>query len=354
MTIAIKPVTVSQLNEYISRVLGTDPLLSFVTVRGEIEGIKYHASGHVYFSIADEASRINCFLPREKAAGLKTLLENGDSVVITGGVSVYKKTGSYSIYVKEIEPEGAGAAATAFDELKVKLEKEGLFSRVHKKNLPEFPHKIGLVTSDTGAALRDMLSILDSRNRLVDIVLFPVLVQGDSAAADITRTINYIDENIDDIDVLIVGRGGGAPGDLACFNDEALARAIYKCHIPVISAVGHEIDFTIADFVADVRAETPTAAAQLAAPDTAEIMNRLKAVIDGLKAHASNKLMYETLRCDNLIMELKSSALKRIDDGEKALSSVGTVLSENKKLFPPWGPFFRRTTRRRYLRAAIP
>ena len=159
-----------------------------------------------------------------------------------------------------------------------------------------------------------MLSILDSRNRLVDIVLFPVLVQGDSAAADITRTINYIDENVDDIDVLIVGRGGGAPGDLACFNDEALARAIYKCHIPVISAVGHEIDFTIADFVADVRAE---------------IMNRLKAVIDGLKAHASNKLMYETLRCDNLIMELKSSALKRIGDGEKALSSVGTVLSEN-------------------------
>ena len=301
---AIKPVTVSQLNEYISRVLGTDPLLSFVTVRGEIEGIKYHASGHVYFSIADEASRINCFLPREKAAGLKTLLENGDSVVITGGVSVYKKTGSYSIYVREIEPEGAGAAATAFDELKAKLEKEGLFSRAHKKNLPEFPHKIGLVTSDTGAALRDMLSILDSRNRLVDIVLFPVLVQGDSAAADITRTINYIDENVDDIDVLIVGRGGGAPGDLACFNDEALARAIYKCHIPVISAVGHEIDFTIADFVADVRAETPTAAAQLAAPDTAEIMNRLKAVID-------------------------ASALKRIDDGEKALSSVGTVLSEN-------------------------
>ena len=329
MTMAIKPVTVSQLNEYISRVLGTDPLLSFVTVRGEIEGIKYHASGHVYFSIADEASRINCFLPREKAAGLKTLLENGDSVVITGGVSVYKKTGSYSIYVREIEPEGAGAAATAFDELKAKLEKEGLFSRAHKKNLPEFPHKIGLVTSDTGAALRDMLSILDSRNRLVDIVLFPVLVQGDSAAADITRTINYIDENVDDIDVLIVGRGGGAPGDLACFNDEALARAIYKCHIPVISAVGHEIDFTIADFVADVRAETPTAAAQLAAPDTAEIMNRLKAVIDGLKAHASNKLMYETLRCDNLIMELKSSALKRIGDGEKALSSVGTVLSEN-------------------------
>ena len=326
---AIKPVSVSQLNEYISRVLGTDPLLSFVTVRGEIEGIKYHASGHVYFSIADEASRINCFLPREKAAGLKTLLENGDSVVITGGVSVYKKTGSYSIYVREIEPEGAGAAATAFDELKAKLEKEGLFSRAHKKSLPEFPHKIGLVTSDTGAALRDMLSILDSRNRLVDIVLFPVLVQGDSAAADITRTINYIDENVDDIDVLIVGRGGGAPGDLACFNDEALARAIYKCRIPVISAVGHEIDFTIADFVADVRAETPTAAAQLAAPDTAEIMNRLKAVIDGLKAHASNKLMYETLRCDNLIMELKSSALKRIDDGEKALSSVGTVLSEN-------------------------
>ena len=229
MTMAIKPVTVSQLNEYISRVLGTDPLLSFVTVRGEIEGIKYHASGHVYFSIADEASRINCFLPREKAAGLKTLLENGDSVVITGGVSVYKKTGSYSIYVREIEPEGAGAAATAFDELKAKLEKEGLFSRAHKKNLPEFPHKIGLVTSDTGAALRDMLSILDSRNRLVDIVLFPVLVQGDSAAADITRTINYIDENVDDIDVLIVGRGGGAPGDLACFNDEALARAIYKC-----------------------------------------------------------------------------------------------------------------------------
>lgn len=326
---AIKPVSVSQLNEYISRILGTDPLLSAVRVKGEIEGIKYHASGHVYFSIADEYSRINCFLSREKAQNLKTLFENGDAVVITGGLSVYKKTGSYSIYVREIELEGAGASAAAFDELKAKLEKEGLFSKAHKKPLPAFPHKVGLVTSDTGAALRDMLSILDSRNRLVDIVLFPVLVQGDEAARDIARTIKYIDENMKDIDVLIVGRGGGAPGDLACFNDEDLARAIYRCRIPVISAVGHEIDFTISDFVADVRAETPTAAAQMAVPDTNELMERMRALTDELKTHAANMLMYETLRCDKLIMELKSAAARRIDDAEREISSLVTVLSEN-------------------------
>lgn len=326
---AIKPVTVSQLNDYIARVLETDPLLPMVTVTGEIEGLKYHASGHVYFSIADSYSRISCFLPREKAAELTFMPENGDEVIITGGVRVYKKTGSYSLYVRNMEVKGAGANSAAFEALKAKLEKEGLFSKVHKKEIPAFPHRIGLVTSDTGAALKDMLSILDSRNRLVDLVLFPVLVQGEGAAADIANTIDYIDKNIDDIDVLIVGRGGGAPGDLAVFNDEGIARAIYRCRIPVISAIGHEIDFTIADFVADVRAETPTAAAQMAAPDTGEIMSRMSGLLSEMRNHLSNKLMYETLRLDNVKGETAAAVRKRLHDGAADLEACATILREN-------------------------
>ena len=326
---ALRPVSVTQLNEYISRIISTDPLLGSVVVAGETSGIKYHSTGHVYFTLADSESRINCFLPRDYVRELSYQLEDGMEVTITGFVSVFKKNGTYSLYVKDIEISGAGDLAAAFEKLKQKLNKEGLFDKAHKKPLPEFPKKIGIVTSDTGAAVRDILKILRSRNNMTDVILFPVLVQGDGAAADIAKTIDMINDKFDDIDLLIVGRGGGSASDLWAFNEEAVARAIYASRIPIISAVGHEIDYTIADMVADVRAETPTAAAQMAVPDTAQLMDRLDEFRENLTVQLTNKLMYLSLFTGNLKSELDSQITARITSLENEIERSRLSLEAN-------------------------
>ena len=329
---ALKPVTVSQLNDYISRVLGTDPLLGAVVVKGEIFSLKYHSTGHVYFSIMDANSKISCFLPKEYAQTLQFPLSDGQEVILTGAVNVYKKNGTYSLYVRHIEVEGEGDLAVAFEQMKAKLQKEGLFDPAHKKPIPQFPKKIGIVTSKTGAAVRDILKILQSRNHMVDVVIFPVLVQGSAAAADIASMIDYVDANFDDIDTLIVGRGGGSADDLWAFNEEIVARSIYRCRIPVISAVGHEIDFTIADFVADRRAETPTAAAQMAVPDTKELADKLEEMKDFLYVQLSNKLMYHRLYVDNLATGMKQQLERKIQENQHRMDSLKLILEENNPL----------------------
>ena len=329
---ALKPITVSQLNEYIGRVLGTDPLLGAVVVKGEIFSLKYHSSGHVYFSIMDPNSKVSCFLPREYAQTLSFPLSDGQEVVLTGAINVYKKNGSYSLYVRNIEIEGEGDLAVAFERMKAKLQAEGLFDPAHKKPIPKFPKKVGVVTSKTGAAVRDILKILQARNHMVDVVIFPVLVQGDAAAADIASMIDYVDDHFDDIDTLIVGRGGGSADDLWAFNEEIVARSIYRCSIPVISAVGHEIDFTIADFVADKRAATPTAAAQMAVPDTKELAVKLEEMKDYLYVQLSNKLMYHRLYVDNLAVEMKQQLQNRIQKHQHHIENLKLVLEENNPL----------------------
>ena len=329
---ALKPVTVSQLNDYISRVLGTDPLLGAVVVKGEIFSLKYHSTGHVYFSIMDANSKISCFLPKEYAQTLQFPLSDGQEVILTGAVNVYKKNGTYSLYVRHIEVEGEGDLAVAFEQMKAKLQKEGLFDPAHKKPLPQFPKKIGIITSKTGAAVRDILKILQSRNHMVDVVIFPVLVQGSAAAADIAAMIDYVDANFDDIDTLIVGRGGGSADDLWAFNEEIVARSIYRCRIPVISAVGHEIDFTIADFVSDRRAETPTAAAQMAVPDTKELSDKLEEMKDFLYVQLSNKLMYHRLYVDNLATGMKQQLERKIQENQHRMDSLKLILEENNPL----------------------
>lgn len=326
---ALKPVSVSQLNEYIGRVIGTDPLLGAVVVKGEISNLKYHSSGHVYFSIIDAASKINCFLPREYALQLHYQLDDGMEVTLTGSVNVFKKNGTYSLYVKNVEVSGAGNLAIAFEKMKEKLNKEGLFDQTYKKPIPKFPDKIGVITSNTGAAVKDILKILKSRNNLVDIVIFPVLVQGEAAAADIAGMIDYVNKHFDDIDTLIVGRGGGSADDLWAFNEEIVARSIFASHIPIISAVGHEIDFTIADLVADVRAETPTAAAQLAVPDTAQLRERLLDLKENLYVQLSNKLMYNRLKIDNLASEMRTHLDTLISQRQNELERYRLVLEEN-------------------------
>ena len=264
---ALKPVTVSQLNEYISRILSTDPLLGNISVKGEISNLKYHSSGHVYFSMIDDSSKINCFLPASYARNLNFQLGDGMEITVHGYINVYKKGGAYTLFIRTTEVSGEGNLSLAFELLKNKLEQEGLFDPAHKKRIPEFPRKVGVVTSATGAAVRDIIKIISSRTKLVDVTVFPVLVQGSEAAANMADTLDMINEKFRDIDVLILGRGGGSSEDLWAFNEEKLARAVYRSDIPIISAVGHETDFSICDFVADLRAETPTAAAEIAVPD---------------------------------------------------------------------------------------
>ena len=326
---ALKPITVTQLNHYISRVLTTDPLLGNLTVTGEISNLKYHSSGHLYFSISDENSKINCFFPAQYARGLHYELGDGLAVIIHGYLNVYKKGGTYTLFIRSIEIAGEGNLAMAFQMLKEKLDAEGLFDPAHKKPIPRFPRRIGIVTSNTGAAVRDIIKIIESRTSLTDMIVFPVLVQGSEAAADIAATIDMINRDFDDIDTLIVGRGGGSMEDLWAFNEEIVARAIYRSRIPVISAVGHEIDFTIADFVADRRAETPTVAAEMAVPNIRELMQRAESWQNSLMADLKKKVSYADLRAEKLFAEMRHVLQGRVNAYRHELESCRLLLDEN-------------------------
>lgn len=326
---ALRPVTVSQLNDYISRVLGTDPLLSNISVTGEISNLKFHSSGHVYFSIIDENSKINCFFPSSYVKNLNYALGDGLQIIVYGYINVYKKGGTYTLFVRNIEVCGEGDLSMSFELLKKKLDEEGLFDAEHKKPIPKFPRKIGIVTSQTGAAVRDMLKIIKSRTGMTDVVIFPVLVQGAEAARNIAETLDMIDKNFNDLDLLIVGRGGGSTEDLWAFNEEILARAVYRCRIPVISAVGHEIDFSICDFVADMRAETPTAAAEKAVPDDNLLRERIENLRREMAIHLKNKVSYYELLTDKCIQDMHGVLVRKMDSMEHKLSQSLITLEEN-------------------------
>lgn len=285
-----KYITISQLTRYIKYKIDNDVNLGQVFIKGEISNFKAHSRGHYYFTLKDETSRINAIMFASQTKTLKFMPEDGMKVLVTGKISVYEATGGYQIYVSDMIEDGVGNLYVAYEQLKRKLEKEGLFDTSKKKKIPRIPTKIGVITAPTGAAIRDILSTIKRRFPLTEVLLFPALVQGKEAASSIVSQIKNA-ENYD-IDTLIVGRGGGSIEDMWCFNEEEVAYAIYNCKIPVISAVGHEIDFTIADFVADLRAPTPTGAAELAVPnekDVLEYINQLK--IRSQKV-ASNKIEF--------------------------------------------------------------
>lgn len=309
---AAKPIKVSQLNNYIKRILQSDPLLGNISVTGEISNLKFHSSGHVYFSLKDEASRINCFLAADNVRHIRYELSEGMEIVVDGYIYMYERGGSYSINVQNIEVAGAGALSIAFENLKNKLLSEGIFDEAHKKPLPFFPHSIAVVTSDTGAAVRDIVKIIKSRNNIVDVYICPVLVQGPNAAADIASMIDELNETMPQLDIIITGRGGGSAEELWAFNEETVARSIYNSKIPVISAVGHETDFTIADFAADKRAETPTAAAVMAVPDISQLQLTCSDLADKLDAAISSfiemkQIMLEGMNSDNLTLWINNS-----------------------------------------------
>ncbi len=282
-------ISVTELNDRIKLLIDNSPELHLLRVRGEISNFKSHGSGHLYFSVKDENAVIRCVMFRSSAYKLRFLPENGMKVLLSGSVSVYVKDGSYQLYVTDMEPDGIGALYVAFEQLKQRLDADGLFNPAHKKPLPITPKTVGVVTSPTGAAVRDIINVTGRRFPMAKILLFPALVQGDGAAESIISGIRFFNEHRS-ADVIIVGRGGGSIEDLWAFNDERLAREIYASEIPVISAVGHETDFTIADFVADVRAATPSAAAELAVPDATSLMSGFIAEYLAMRASVEKKI----------------------------------------------------------------
>lgn len=297
---AIKPIKVSQLNGYIKRILQTDPLLGNVSVVGEISNLKFHGSGHVYFSLKDSDSRLNCFLPAERAEKLRYELAEGMEITASGYIYLYERGGSYSLNIRDIEVAGLGNLSVAFEKLKAKLAEEGLFDEAHKKEIPFFPEKIAVITSESGAAIRDILKIIKNKNNYVDVCIYPVLVQGPAAAEQIAGAIDLVNRSFPETDTIIVGRGGGAMEELWAFNEEVVARSIFCSRIPVISAVGHETDVTIADFVADKRAETPTAAANMAVPDIGELKNYTQELLDKMKTALQSCLRYKEMHLKSL------------------------------------------------------
>ena len=271
-----KYITVTQLTRYIKYKIDNDIHLNEVFLKGEISNFKAHSRGHYYFTLKDEGSRINAIMFASQTNKLKFLPQDGMKVLVTGKISVFESTGQYQIYVNDMLEDGVGNLYIAYEQLKKKLESEGLFREEHKKRIPKIPNRIGVITAPTGAAIKDIISTIKRRWPLAEIYLFPSLVQGEDAKEDIVKQIKRAEEY--SLDTLIVGRGGGSIEDLWPFNEEIVARAIYDCKIPVISAVGHEIDFTIADFVADLRAPTPTGAAEMAVPQVKDVENYLNQV----------------------------------------------------------------------------
>lgn len=267
---ARQAVSVSDINGYAKSLLENDLLLSDILVKGEISNFVNHRTGHYYFSLKDETSAIKAVMFRMNAAKLPFVPENGMKVIVHGRVSLFERDGAYQLYADAMQPDGTGSLYYAYEQLRRKLEEKGMFSDEHKKPLPKMPSRIGIITSPTGAAIHDMTRIIGRRYPVAEIVLYPSLVQGDGAPRDLCLGIEYFN-TAQSVDVIIIGRGGGSIEDLWAFNDEKLAEAVFASEIPVISAVGHESDFTICDFVADVRASTPSAAAELAVPDRREL-----------------------------------------------------------------------------------
>lgn len=311
--------TPGELNNYIKSVFENDRVLGAVTVRGEISNFTAHTSGHFYFSLKDECGQIKAVMFRSSAAKLKFLPENGMKVTVHGSVSVYAQSGTYQLYASTMTPDGIGTLYMMYERLKERLSEEGLFSESHKKEIPRFPNALGVITSPTGAAVRDIINVSRRRFPAASIYLYPSLVQGDGAEESLISALDYFEKSRL-VDVIIIGRGGGSIEDLWAFNSEALARRIYSHSVPIISAVGHETDFTICDFVSDLRAPTPSAAAELALPDVRELLHR----IDILEESAVSALL--------LCAKRKRERLAFIAERIRNIDSASAFVQKRQKL----------------------
>ena len=269
-----KIATVSQINNYIKKILDANVILNDIWIKGEISNFKLHYSGHMYITLKDEGGVLKAVMFKSAASNLNFRPEDGMKVLARGRISVYEQGGSYQLYIQEMIPDGVGELYIAYEQLKKRLEEEGLFDQAHKKPIPQYPEKVGVITASTGAAVRDIINVITRRYPHAEIILYPAQVQGAGAAESVSKGLRYFNKE-KMVDVIIAGRGGGSIEDLWAFNEEIVARSIFESEIPVISAVGHETDFTIADFVADLRAPTPSAAAEIAVPSQAELLSRI-------------------------------------------------------------------------------
>ena len=327
--------SVSQVNEYVKMTVERSDVLSSVWIRGEISNFKnQYSTGHLYLSLKDGDSMIKAVMFRGYAQKLRFMPRDGDKVIVHGKVSVYSARGEYQVYIDEMQPDGIGALAQAYERLKQKLMAEGLFDESHKKPIPKNPSRVGVITSASGAAIHDILSVSGRRAAGVEIVIFPALVQGDTASKSLASGIRYFN-NASPVNVIIIGRGGGSIEDLWCFNDEGLAREIFASNIPVVSAVGHETDFTICDFVSDLRAPTPSAAAEIVFPNNAEQIGKIFAMSGMLEAKMQKKLSSTKYKLDTLSRTLEMRSPVRIlrDKNMRVMSLADKLESSmDKKL----------------------
>ena len=335
------PKTVSEINDYIKQLIDEEMILQDIYIQGEVSNFKNHSRGHLYFTLKDESSEIRAVMFSSYAYKVKFKIENGMKVIVHARVGVYAQAGSYQLYVDTIQPDGIGALHLAYEQLKKKLSLEGLFDTDKKKPLPRYPKSIGVITSPTGAAVRDIINVATRRFSYAKIILYPCLVQGEDAPYELVRAVNYFnDKNL--VDVIIIGRGGGSIEDLWAFNNENLARAIFNSHIPVISGVGHETDFTICDFVADVRAATPSAAAEIATPNALEI----NALFSGFGTRAikalNNRLENSRMKLDSIVNSfifknpdrmLDAPRMRLISIGDRLNSAFNDELKEKRNQF---------------------
>jgi len=335
-----KYLTITQLNRYIKFKIDQDVNLNSVFLKGEISNFKAHTRGHLYFTLKDENSRINAVMFQGNAKNLKFVPVDGMKVLLVGKVSVYESSGSYQIYVQEMLEDGVGNLALEFEKLKKKLASEGLFDPSHKRKIPRIPKRVGVVTASTGAAIKDILTTIKRRWPITEVILFPSLVQGASASSDIVRQITTAQNY--NLDTLIVGRGGGSIEDLWCFNEEAVARAVFNSEVPVISAVGHETDYTISDFVADLRAPTPSAAAELCVPDLSDFEEYLYMCEKRLKTALfatveRNRQKLEFYRAKNVFKYPERMFEKQnqdvMENSSRLINSFKDIFSENKERF---------------------
>lgn len=326
------PISVTQLNNYIKEKFQEDEFLNNVLVKGEISNFKHHYTGHMYFTLKDENSLIKCVMFKTYTSNLNFVPKDGMKIMVLGTVSVFERDGVYQIYAKAMQQEGIGDLHAEYEKLKAKLEQEGLFDKAHKKPIPFMPKVIGVLSSNTGAVIRDIINVSTRRNPNVYIRLFPVPVQGQGASEKIAKAIEIMNEK-QEADVLIIARGGGSLEDLWPFNEEIVARAIYNSNIPIISAVGHETDFTIADFVSDLRAPTPSAAAELAVPDIKEIKLKIKTNENRLQNALQKKLELAKLRYEKCMKTaVYTNPLQRINENYMLLDKFTKTLVNSMEL----------------------
>ena len=334
------PMSVTALNRYLKHIFDNDMHLNSVYLKGEISNFKAHTRGHYYFTLKDEESRVNAVMFASSAKNIKFMPQDGMKVVVTGKVSVYTATGGYQIYVNDMLEDGLGNLHVAFEQLKEKLSKEGLFDPKHKKELPKFPERIGIITAETGAAIKDVLSTLERRWPISENILYPSLVQGEFASKDIIK--NLLKADLDNLDVIILTRGGGSIEDLWSFNDEELAKTIFNLKTPIISAVGHEIDFTISDFVSDLRAPTPTSAAEQVAPNKVDVLKYIKQLQTRSITNVNNKLNINKKIISNIIESYILQNPKNIylvkeqlfdNTYEKLLTNIKVILNNKKNIY---------------------